>query len=127
MLACLLVAVVYGLIVFRSHRANDAARREEESRQRALEAEAAERELEEQRRLKELEDRPKPPLFEKWHWAELALPQHHVVDPFANGKKYLWVRDHVHGEPFNACSLNLHRFGVHSLGSAQSFFFFFGN
>lgn len=126
MLACLLVAVVYGLIVFRSHRANDAARREEESRQRALEAEAAERELEEQRRLKELEDRPKPPLFEKWHWAELALPQHHVVDPFANGKKYLWVRDHVHGEPFQCLF-----FELASVPSAQSRkctkFFFFGN
>lgn len=47
---------------------------------------------------READDRPKPPLFERWHQAELALPQHHVVDPFANGKKYLWVGNHVHGE-----------------------------
>ncbi|GJE93721.1 O-fucosyltransferase family protein [Phanerochaete sordida] len=41
--------------------------------------------------------RPKPPLFGKYHQAELAMPQHHVADPFANGKKYLWVENHVHG------------------------------
>ncbi|KIP11864.1 hypothetical protein PHLGIDRAFT_98965 [Phlebiopsis gigantea 11061_1 CR5-6] len=25
------------------------------------------------------------------------MPQHHVSDPFAGGKKYLWVENHVHG------------------------------
>ena len=39
----------------------------------------------------------KPPLFSEYHQAEMALPQHHVKDPFANGKKYLWVENHVHG------------------------------
>lgn len=41
---------------------------------------------------------PKPPLFDRYHEAEMALPQHHVADPFAGGKKYLWVENHVHGE-----------------------------
>ena len=40
----------------------------------------------------------KPPLFERYHLAEMALPQHHVKDPFAGGKKYLWVENHVHCE-----------------------------
>ena len=44
------------------------------------------------------EDKPKPPLFGEYHRAELAMPQHHVSDPFAGGKKYLWVENHVHGE-----------------------------
>lgn len=58
----------------------------------------AARVAEEKRKQKEFEERPKPPLFERYHQAELALPQHHVADPFANGKKYLWVENHVHGE-----------------------------
>lgn len=45
------------------------------------------------------EDDGKPPLFGRFHQAELALPQHHVADPFAGGKKYLWVENHVHGAP----------------------------
>lgn len=44
------------------------------------------------------DDDAKPPLFGKYHQAELAMPQHHVSDPFAGGKKYLWVENHVHGE-----------------------------
>lgn len=43
------------------------------------------------------ENKPKPPLFGQYHQAELAFPQHHVGDPFAGGKKYLWVENHVHG------------------------------
>lgn len=39
----------------------------------------------------------KPPLYERYHYAELALPQHSVPDPFANGTKYLWVNNHVSG------------------------------
>lgn len=45
---------------------------------------------------------PKPPLFERYHEAEMALPQHHVNDPFAGGKKYLWVENHVHGEYYRS-------------------------
>ena len=35
-----------------------------------------------------------PPLYPEFREAELALPQHHVTDPFANGQKYLWVASH---------------------------------
>ena len=42
--------------------------------------------------------RNKPPLYERYHYAELALPQHSVPDPFADGRKYLWVNNHVSGE-----------------------------
>ncbi|GJE89688.1 O-fucosyltransferase family protein [Phanerochaete sordida] len=42
-------------------------------------------------------ERNKPPLYEKYHHAELALPQHDTSDPFAGGKKYLWVNNHVSG------------------------------
>ena len=79
-LLCVLLACAYGLRAWRAHQAE------------------ARRVAEEARRQKELEEKPKPPLFERWHQAELALPQHHVADPFAHGKKYLWVENHVHGE-----------------------------
>ena len=41
--------------------------------------------------------RDRPPLYEEYHRAELALPQHDTTDPFSNGKKYLWVNNHVSG------------------------------
>lgn len=37
-----------------------------------------------------------PPLYEEYHRAELALPQHDDVrNAFAGGKKYMWVADHT--------------------------------
>lgn len=39
--------------------------------------------------------KPLPPLYPEFKKAELALPQHHVKDPFAAGQKYLWVASHV--------------------------------
>ena len=39
----------------------------------------------------------KPPLFGEYHRAEMTFPQHHVADPFANGRKFLWVENHVSG------------------------------
>lgn len=39
-----------------------------------------------------------PPLYPAYHRAELALPQHDESDPFAGGKKYLWVANHVQCE-----------------------------
>lgn len=36
-----------------------------------------------------------PPLYPDYHREELALPQHFVDDPFAGGKKYMWVADHT--------------------------------
>ena len=44
------------------------------------------------------QDKPKPPLFERFHEAELALPQHHADNPFSRENKYLWVENHGHGE-----------------------------
>lgn len=41
---------------------------------------------------------PRPPLYEEWREAEWYLPQHSALDPFANGKKYLWVSSHVYCE-----------------------------
>ncbi|GJE89657.1 O-fucosyltransferase family protein [Phanerochaete sordida] len=38
---------------------------------------------------------PLPPLYPEFRKAELALPQHHVKDPFANGQKYLWIASHT--------------------------------
>ena len=43
--------------------------------------------------------KPLPPLYPEFREAELALPQHHVENPFANGQKYLWVANHVDREP----------------------------
>lgn len=42
-------------------------------------------------------ERNKPPLYEKYHHAELALSQHDAVNAFSGGKKYLWVNNHVAG------------------------------
>lgn len=39
--------------------------------------------------------KPLPPLYPEFRAAELALPQHHVEDPFANGQKYLWAANHA--------------------------------
>ncbi|EKM50148.1 uncharacterized protein PHACADRAFT_200992 [Phanerochaete carnosa HHB-10118-sp] len=39
--------------------------------------------------------KPLPPLYPEFRKAELALPQHHVKDPFADGQKYLWVASHT--------------------------------
>lgn len=36
-----------------------------------------------------------PPLYPEFHREELQLPQHDLRNPFANGKKYLWVANHV--------------------------------
>ena len=52
-------------------------------------------------------ERNKPPLYERYHHAELALPQHHPGDPFAGGKKYLWVNNHVSGE-YNSMHIPVH-------------------
>lgn len=41
--------------------------------------------------------KPLPPLYPEFRAAELALPQHHVENPFANGQKYLWIASHVSG------------------------------
>lgn len=56
--------------------------------------------LEEEARVREAnkpKEQVKPPLFERYHLAELDLPQHKVEDPFAGGKKYMWVENHVLG------------------------------
>lgn len=42
--------------------------------------------------------RPLPPLYHDVRAAELALPQHFVKDPFANGQKYLWIEAHTQCE-----------------------------
>ena len=39
-----------------------------------------------------------PPLYTDIREMEMALPQHHVRDPFANGQKYLWVASHTTSE-----------------------------
>ncbi len=38
-----------------------------------------------------------PPLYERYHRAELALPQHDTEHAFSQGQKYLWVNNHVSG------------------------------
>ena len=38
---------------------------------------------------------PDPPLYPEFHRAELALPQHENREPFAHGRKYMWVADHT--------------------------------
>ena len=42
--------------------------------------------------------KPLPPLYEEFIEAEMAMPQHHVKDPFANGQKYFWVASHTQCE-----------------------------
>lgn len=63
-------------------------------------------------------ERNKPPLYEEYHRAELALPQHDTNNAFGNGKKYLWVNNHVSGECLNNASrgLSLLRVCVQGLG-----------
>lgn len=36
-----------------------------------------------------------PPLYPEWKEAEAALPQHSSREPFAGGRKYLWVASHT--------------------------------
>lgn len=38
-----------------------------------------------------------PPLYTSFRTQEAALPQHNVVDPFADGRKYLWIAGHTWG------------------------------
>ena len=80
LLVCVPIGCVYGMRMWNERSAKAKALRKEREK------------------AKEFEEKPKPPLFEKWHQVELALPQHHVTDQFANGKKYLWVENHVHGK-----------------------------
>ena len=51
---------------------------------------------------------PDPPLYPEFHRAELALPQHASREPFANGRKYMWVADHTQCE----CGLFLRLCGL---------------
>ena len=37
-----------------------------------------------------------PPLYPEYHRAEVALPQHDLNNPFAGGRKYIWVASHAH-------------------------------
>lgn len=43
-------------------------------------------------------EQPLPPLYREYRQAELELPQHDHKNPFADGRKYLWVADHVQCE-----------------------------
>jgi hypothetical protein len=113
-LVCLFIASVYGVRLWKEHQHREQQRIQAEQARLELERQQQEVERQKQRerelqKAKEEEERaaqaawdnrPKPPLFERYHEAELALPQHYVADPFADGKKYLWVENHVHGEPF---------------------------
>lgn len=47
-----------------------------------------------------LEDSLHPPLYEKYHARELALPQHNLDLPYPEGRngKYLYVSSHLDGE-----------------------------
>ena len=86
LLACLFVAAVYAVRVWTAHEHVLVADKKHDTHH------------EEQKKPLNWDDLPKPPLFGRYHEAEMALPQHHVKDPFAGGKKYLWVENHVHGE-----------------------------
>ncbi|PSR74432.1 hypothetical protein PHLCEN_2v9844 [Hermanssonia centrifuga] len=91
-IACLFIAGVYGVRVWSGpHHAVQTHTTEVITHQQHQER--PEKHVEEN-----WDDRPKPPLFERYHVAEMALPQHHVSDPFASGRKFLWVENHVHGE-----------------------------
>ena len=43
----------------------------------------------------EQEEQPLPPLYPEYHHAELALPHHDRKNPFADGRKYLWIASHT--------------------------------
>lgn len=45
-----------------------------------------------------------PPLYSKYHEAELAYPQHNPDLPYPEGRegKYIWMANHVHGELYPA-------------------------
>ncbi|EKM56441.1 uncharacterized protein PHACADRAFT_253563 [Phanerochaete carnosa HHB-10118-sp] len=103
---CIFVACVYGVRVWRERQYLEEQRvlaeqrqqgqmRHQETKQKA--EQHKEENVEKPKAESHWDEWPNPPLFGKYHRAELALPQHHVADPFANGKKYLWVENHVHG------------------------------
>ena len=111
LLACLFVAAVYGVRVWnaaqhapeRRHpptpppvrgRPPKGAKGEEKQQQQQRQQQEGQQQHEGGLNWDLLE---KPPLFGEYHVAEMAFPQHHVADPFANGRKYLWVENHVHG------------------------------
>lgn len=100
LLVFLFVASVYGVRLWREHHPpRDPTRLDAERYYELKQQEMAKQRVQgAQGRNKGKGREDKPPLFERYHDAELALPQHHVDDPFANGKKYLWVENHVHGE-----------------------------
>ena len=50
-------------------------------------------------------DQPLPPLYSKYHEAELALPHQDLKHPFAGGKKYMWSADHVQCRFTGRCSV----------------------
>ncbi|KZT27662.1 hypothetical protein NEOLEDRAFT_1130722 [Neolentinus lepideus HHB14362 ss-1] len=60
------------------------------------------------------ESNPNPPLYEKWHEAELAMPQHDPDLPYPEGKegRYFWAPNHVHasgwGNAMQELILNAH-------------------
>lgn len=40
-----------------------------------------------------------PPLYSRYHWQEMALPQHSENLPYPDddSRKFLWISDHVRG------------------------------
>lgn len=45
-----------------------------------------------------------PPLYPEFTRAEAQLPQHHTNDPFAGGRKYLWIASHPSCEYCLCCT-----------------------
>ena len=102
-LVCIFIAAVYGIRVWNARQhvlvPESSPRHEQhEQSQEPNQAQDKNQIHEEQNEPLNWDLLEKPPLFGRYHEAEMALPQHHVKDPFAGGKKYLWVENHVHGE-----------------------------